>query len=79
MARSRRNSSASRSRSRSTRSGGVQRKRNSGKVGRKSGASRSRSSGTIRLVIEQAPVAAPLSAQEMLTPTQAQTVRARRF
>lgn len=79
MARSRRTSSASRSRSRSSRSGGVQRKRNGGKAGRKSGASRSRSSGTIRLVIEQAPVAAPVSAQEMLTPTQAQTVRARRF
>lgn len=79
MARSRRNSSASRSRSRGSRSGGMQRKRNSGKAGRKSGNSRSRNSGTIRLVIEQAPVAAPVSAQEMLTPTQAQTVRARRF
>lgn len=35
---------------------------------------------TVRLVIEQAPVATPMqSAQEMLTPTQTQAARVRRF
>lgn len=53
------------------------------KIGRSSRGgkpTRSRSGGqTIRLVIEQAPVSAPMSAQEMLTPTQQVAVKQRRF
>ena len=75
--RSRRGKSA-----RNARRGSVRRKSVSRKTGRGAGSKRSRQRGgqTVRLVIEQAPIAAPLqSAQEMLTPTQVQATRARRF
>lgn len=64
-------------RSRRVRSKPISRKTRGKRVGQRS---RGKSSQTVRLVIEQAPVAAPvMSAQDMLTPTQTQAARVRRF
>lgn len=62
---------------RSVRRKSVSGKARSGRVGKRTSRSRGQ---TVRLVIEQAPVAAPVvSAQELLTPTQTQAARVRRF
>lgn len=82
MAYSRKSRSTSRKRSSRTTRGSLRGKSVSRKARGKRVNQRSRRSSnqTVRLVIEQAPVAAPVvSAQEMLTPTQAQAARVRRF